>query len=118
MKGPEVQPLLIRINFLWHDMQLLLQGPVVRLLHLHYAQRWSHSFTQNPKQTRAIEIRIPQVLVGREKEEGGRREKGEEEGGGRGGRRREGEGVEEGAMQFMLRGGHNQLHRTRSRQER
>ncbi len=42
--GPEVQPVLRRIRFLWHDVQLELAGPCVQQLHLHFAQRWRHAF--------------------------------------------------------------------------
>jgi len=36
------------IRFLWHDIQLLIKGPATQLLHLHFAQRWIHLFSQNP----------------------------------------------------------------------
>jgi phosphatidylserine/phosphatidylglycerophosphate/cardiolipin synthase-like enzyme len=42
--GPEVQPLVRGIRFLWHDVQLELAGPCVQQLQLHFAQRWKHAF--------------------------------------------------------------------------
>mmetsp|Transcript_9273 Transcript_9273/g.28660 ORF Transcript_9273/g.28660 Transcript_9273/m.28660 type:complete len:930 (+) Transcript_9273:154-2943(+) len=43
--GWQVQPLLRRNRFLWHDLQLLLEGPAVQRLHLHFVQRWVNCFT-------------------------------------------------------------------------
>lgn len=54
--GRNVQPVFRKIRFLWHDIQLLLKGPVTRLLYLHFAQRWSHSFTQNPNKTKSMTL--------------------------------------------------------------
>ena len=51
--GSSVQPVLRRIRFLWHDLQLLLQGPSVRQLHLHFAQRWLFAFSGSGAEARA-----------------------------------------------------------------
>lgn len=54
--GRNVQPVSRKIRFLWHDIQVLLKGPVTRLLYLHFAQRWSHSFTHNPNSTKSLTL--------------------------------------------------------------
>jgi len=45
--GKEVQPFFRLIRMLWHDSQVLVQGPATRTLYLHFAQRWIQSF--NPQ---------------------------------------------------------------------
>jgi phosphatidylserine/phosphatidylglycerophosphate/cardiolipin synthase-like enzyme len=50
--GPEVQPVLRRIRFLWHDVQVMLQGPIVQSMHLHFAQRWIYAFSSNVEEVR------------------------------------------------------------------
>ncbi len=54
--GPAVQPVLRRIRFLWHDVQLqLCEGPsVMRHLLLHFEQRWNFACTGNGAETRAL----------------------------------------------------------------
>jgi phosphatidylserine/phosphatidylglycerophosphate/cardiolipin synthase-like enzyme len=52
--GPAVQPVLRRIRFLWHDVQVeLSNGPVVQQLQLHFAQRWIFAFSGNVAETRS-----------------------------------------------------------------
>lgn len=51
--GPAVQPVLRRIRFLWHDVQVELSGPIVQRLHLHFAQRWVYAFTGSGEKARA-----------------------------------------------------------------
>jgi len=57
------QPLL-RTDFLWHDIQILIKGPAVQLLYLHFLQRWSHSITTNTHITRNIEVKLPPEISG------------------------------------------------------
>ena len=52
--GPSVQPILRRIRFLWHDVQVMLKGPIVQQLLLHFSQRWTFAFSGNAAATRAL----------------------------------------------------------------
>lgn len=45
--GKEVQPFFRHIRMLWHDSQVMIQGPSTRTLYLHFAQRWSQAFHSN-----------------------------------------------------------------------
>ncbi len=51
--GPSVQPVLRRIRFLWHDVQVMLRGPAVQQLHLHFAQRWIFAFSASAAEARS-----------------------------------------------------------------
>ena len=51
-----IQPLLRQIRFLWHDVQVMIQGPATRQLHLHFAQRWMHAFTRDTLLTKYLEL--------------------------------------------------------------
>jgi phosphatidylserine/phosphatidylglycerophosphate/cardiolipin synthase-like enzyme len=51
----------IVFRILWHDIQLLIKGPATQLLRLHFAQRWVHSFSQNPNLSRNISFQSEHV---------------------------------------------------------
>jgi phosphatidylserine/phosphatidylglycerophosphate/cardiolipin synthase-like enzyme len=57
--GRTIQALLPPIRFLWHDIQLLIYGPATRLLQLHFAQRWTYAFSQNPNLTKNFTVHMP-----------------------------------------------------------
>jgi phospholipase D1/2 len=50
--GPAVQPVLRRIRFLWHDVQVQLTGgTILDHLYLHFAQRWIFAFSGSTQDT-------------------------------------------------------------------
>eukprot|EP01102_Stenamoeba_stenopodia_P013684 TRINITY_DN4473_c1_g1_i1.p1 TRINITY_DN4473_c1_g1~~TRINITY_DN4473_c1_g1_i1.p1 ORF type:complete len:974 (+),score=221.89 TRINITY_DN4473_c1_g1_i1:104-3025(+) len=59
--GREIQPLLRRIRFLWHDIQMMISGPAAQKLRLHFAQRWIHSFNRDRSKTRNFSFTIPKL---------------------------------------------------------
>jgi phosphatidylserine/phosphatidylglycerophosphate/cardiolipin synthase-like enzyme len=56
--GRRIQPMFPAIRLLWHDIQLLLHGPVTRLLHLHFEHRWIYAFTQNPNSAKNLKVHV------------------------------------------------------------
>ncbi|KAL6074701.1 phospholipase D, variant 3 [Balamuthia mandrillaris] len=49
----EVEVPFLNTRILWHDTHMMLSGPVVQRLQLHFAQRWRHAFTGDAALTRA-----------------------------------------------------------------
>jgi hypothetical protein len=61
-KGNAINPVLNAIAFLWHDHQLFLRGPITKVLHFHFVQRWVHAFTNDNHHVR--QLKMPEFKIG------------------------------------------------------